>query len=128
MKPGRPLVLGRVSGTPLIGLPGNPVAAFVSAIQFVRPVIMTMCGRLDLQPPVVPTRVAEPIANPGGKRAFIRVRIERTENGLVGYLAGPQNAANLLTLSRADGLLVIPEAMNQVPAGAVLPVQLLADL
>jgi molybdopterin molybdotransferase len=128
MKPGRPLVSGRVDGVPTIGLPGNPAAAFVSSIQFVRPAVVTLCGRLDIDPPVTIARSAEIIPNPGGRRNFVRVRLGADESGIVAQPAGPQNVANLLTLSRADGLLVIPEGIEQVEPGERCDVQVIRDL
>jgi molybdopterin molybdotransferase len=128
IKPGRPLVFGSIRGVPLIGLPGNPVAAFVSAVQFARPAIVTMLGRFDVDPPTVPARVEESFANPGGRRTFARVVLEQDRDGFVARLAGPQNVANLRTLSRADGLLVIPETTSHVEPGSVLDVQMIADL
>jgi molybdopterin molybdotransferase len=128
LKPGRPLVFGSVRGVPLIGLPGNPVAAFVSAALFVRPAIVTMLGRLDIDPSAVPARVAEAISNLGGKRTIARVVLEQDDRGFVARLAGPQNVANLRTLGRADGLLVVPESLERVESGSVLDVILVEAL
>jgi molybdopterin molybdotransferase len=128
MKPGRPLVFGTVDGVPLIGLPGNPAAAFVSAVQFARPAIVVMLGRLDIMPPRVFARVTESMPNPGGRRNYVRVSLDIDGPEIVARLAGPQNVANLLTLSKADGLLVIPESMSRVEPGALLDVQVLRDL
>jgi molybdopterin molybdotransferase len=128
MKPGRPLVSGLVDGIPLIGLPGNPAAAFVSTIQFVRPAVVTLCGRLDIESPTIIARPTEFIPNPGGRRAYLRVLIDTDDSGIVARLAGPQNVANLLTLSRSDGLLVIPEGVEQVESGERCDVQVIRDL
>ena len=128
MKPGRPLVCGRIDGVPVIGLPGNPAAAFVSAVQFVRPAVLALLGQTNILPPVISAAVAEPVFNAGGRRNFVRVTLEQDTTGLRARLAGPQNAANLLTLSRADGLLVIPETMDHVEPGMRLDVQLIRDL
>jgi molybdopterin molybdotransferase len=128
MKPGRPLVSGLVDGVPLIGLPGNPAAAFVSAVQFARPVIVTLSGRLDIIAPTIIARAGEFILNPGGRRNYVRVLLESDESGVIARLAGPQNVANLMTLSRADGLLVIPEGADQVEVGERCEVQVIRDL
>ena len=128
MKPGRPLVFGTVDGVPLIGLPGNPAAAFVSAAQFARPAIVVMLGRLDIMPPTVSARVAESIPNPGGRRNYVRVKLDMDGPAIVARLAGPQNVANMLTLSKTDGLLVIPESTSLIEPGALLDVQVLRDL
>ena len=59
MKPGKPLVYGLLDSAIVIGLPGNPAAAFVSAVQFVRPAIVTMLGQLDIDPPTIVARTLE---------------------------------------------------------------------
>lgn len=124
MKPGRPLACGLVDGTPLIGLPGNPAAAFVSALQFVHPAIGKLRG---VQYPVWPectATVTTTISNPGGRRNFVRVILDQADGIVMATPAGPQNAANLMTLSRADGLLVVPESLEQVNPGDLLTIQL----
>jgi molybdopterin biosynthesis enzyme len=90
--------------------------------------VVTLCGRLDIDPPVTIARSAEIIPNPGGRRNFVRVRLGADESGIVAQPAGPQNVANLLTLSRADGLLVIPEGIEQVEPGERCDVQVIRDL
>ena len=60
---------------PLIGLPGNPVAAAVAFLQFARPAILTMLGRRDLELPTVPARLLERVDNRGGRRNYVRVRV-----------------------------------------------------
>jgi molybdopterin molybdotransferase len=117
-----------LDGVPLIGLPGNPAAAFVSAVQFLRPAIVAMLGRLDIVPPMVSARVAESIPNPGGRRNYVRVILDTDGSENTARLAGPQNVANTLTLSKADGLLVIPGSMSQVEPGALLEVQVIREL
>ena len=128
MKPGKPLVYGQTDGAMVIGLPGNPAAAFVSAIQFVRPAIVTMLGRLDINPPMIVALATEAIASPGGRRNYLRVTLDLDESGYTAKLAGPQNVANLATLSRADGLLVVPEGIERVEPGERFDVQIIRSL
>jgi len=128
MKPGKPLVYGLLDSAIVIGLPGNPAAAFVSAVQFVRPAIVTMLGQLDIDPPTIVARTLEVIPNQGGRRNYLRVMLEVDEHGYVARLAGPQNVANLATLSRADGLLVIPDGVEQAEPGERFEVQIIRSL
>ena len=128
MKPGKPLVYGQIDGAVVIGLPGNPAAAFISAVQFVRPVIATMLGRLDIDPPTVVARATESVTNSGGRRNYLRVTLEVEESGYVARLAGPQNVASLATLSRAEGLLIVPEGIERVEAGERFDVQIIRTL
>jgi molybdopterin molybdotransferase len=128
MKPGKPLVYGLLDSAVVIGLPGNPAAAFVSAVQFVRPAVVTMLGRLDINPPTIVARATELIPNPGGRRNYMRVLLEPDDSGWIARSAGPQNVANLATLSRADGLLIIPDGVEQVEPGERFDVQIVRSL
>lgn len=126
IKPGKPLAFGRVGGVPLIGLPGNPVAAAVAFEQFARPAIRRQLGHRDLGIPTVPARLLDRVENPGGRRHFVRVRVEA--DGLGGYVArvaGSQGAGVLTSLTLANGLLVVPEDLAVAEPGTVLPVQML---
>lgn len=125
MKPGKPLAFGQVRGTPLLGLPGNPVAAAVSFEQFGRPAIMKMLGRRDLAIPTVDAVVTERLDNRGQRRHFVRVTLERSGAEYLARSAGEQGAGVLTSLVRSDGLLVVPEHLEVVEPGTRLPVQML---
>ncbi|MFT4037960.1 MAG: molybdopterin molybdotransferase MoeA [Thermomicrobiales bacterium] len=120
MKPGKPLAAGVIGGTPLLGLPGNPVAAGVSFLLFGRPAILKLQGRSDLEPAVVECETTEPIDNRGGRRHYLRVTLERCGGRTQARPAGRQGAGVLSSLAAADALLVIPEQMEQAPAGTRL--------
>jgi molybdopterin molybdotransferase len=126
MRPGRPLAFGTIGALPVIGLPGNPVAAFVAFVQFARPAILKMMGvpRNDWLPPELPVIVRDEIDNRGGRRTFARVGVTRGAEGYEARLAGPQGSANLLTLARANGLLVIPDDVELVQPGMRLMAQM----
>ena len=125
IKPGKPLAFGRLGDTPVLGLPGNPVAAAVAFEQFARPAIRRMLGDRVLEPPTVMATLAGRVENQGGRRHFVRVAVEPGPDGYVARVAGAQGAGVLSTLAKANGLLVIPEALAVAEDGAVLPVQLL---
>lgn len=126
IKPGKPLAFGHVGSIPLIGLPGNPVAAAVAFVQFVRPAIRTMLGHRNLDLPVVHARVLDRIENRGNRRHFVRVWVEADINGrYTARLAGPQGSGVLTSLVHANGLLVIPEDIPVAEPGMMLPVQIL---
>jgi len=124
MKPGRPLAHGHVYGIPVIGLPGNPAAAFVSFHQFVRLMLCRMMGQ-PVDPRMVIATAQDTFQNRGGRRNFIRVVIESDERGYIARSAGPQGSASILTLARANGLLVIPESVSAVEIGDQVQIQLL---
>jgi molybdopterin molybdotransferase len=126
MKPGKPLAFGTVGGKPLLGLPGNPVAAAVSFEQFGRPAIMRMLGRPDLFAPTVEARLLERIDNRGQRRHFVRARVEAVRDGeFTVRVAGDQGAGVLSSLCRANGLLVIPERIEVAEPGMRLTVQMI---
>lgn len=121
MKPGKPLAFGRVGGTPLLGVPGNPVAAAVSFLLFGRPAILRMLGHDEVSPPLVDVVVTEPIDNRGQRRHFVRVTLQRQADGQVAACSvGEQGAGVLSSLAAADALLIVPESVEQVEPGARL--------
>ena len=125
IKPGRPLAFGVVDGTPLLGLPGNPVAAMISTEIFARPAILKMQGFTGWSRPVVRARLTQPIARKDGRRHYLRVRLQETDAGYEATLTGDQGSGILLSLVQADGLAVIPEEADHLPAGAEVVVVLL---
>ena len=125
MKPGKPLAFGLLPGSvPLIGLPGNPVSAMVSFEQFARPAILKMLGHTDLAKPTVQAVVDEDVKN-SGRRGFIRVIVTRGEEGYHARTTGEQGSGVLTSMSKANGLAIVPEGTYHVPAGTELTVQML---
>ena len=118
MKPGRPLAFGVVDGVPLLGLPGNPVAAMISTEIFGRPALLKMQGFTDWSRPTVRARLTQPVARKDGRRHYLRVRLRETGTGCEATLTGDQGSGILNSLVEADGLAVIPETVDHLPAGA----------
>ena len=125
IKPGRPLAFGVVDGVPLLGLPGNPVAAMISTELFGRPALLKMQGFADWGRSTVRARLAQPIARKDGRRHYLRVRLRGTEAGYEATLTGDQGSGILYSLVQADGLALIPEEADHLPAGAEVEVILL---
>jgi len=105
MRPGKPFAFGRWRGKFLFGLPGNPVSAFVTFLLLVRPALLRWQGARDTGLPVQPGVLAEPLANRGDRRHFMRVRIDAT-GGV--FSAGAQASHALASLAVADGLVSVP--------------------
>jgi molybdopterin molybdotransferase len=121
MKPGKPLAFGVLGGTPLLGLPGNPVAAGVSFVLFGRPAILRMLGHRDVDPPVIDAITTEEIDNRGQRRHYMRVILESHADGVPrARAAGGQGAGVLSSLAAANALLVVPESLEHVRAGTRL--------
>jgi molybdopterin molybdotransferase len=127
LRPGKPLAFGRLgmAGVPFFGLPGNPVSALVTFDVFVRPTLLRMGG----QPDAVPTLTAltaAPITS-DGRRSYLRVTLRREGGVWRAHLTGTQSSGALSSMLHADGLLIIPEGMRDVPAGTALPVRVLRE-
>ncbi|MBI3152378.1 MAG: molybdopterin molybdotransferase MoeA [Chloroflexi bacterium] len=116
MRPGKPLAFGKYLDKQFIGLPGNPVSAFVGFEIFVRPVLERLSGQLDGSRRKVRVRSEEEIES-DGRESYLRAKI-REENGILfAKLTGHQGSGNLLSLVQADALLIIPAGVKCVPAG-----------
>jgi molybdopterin molybdotransferase len=121
MKPGKPLAFGHIGPTPLLGLPGNPVAAAVSFIVFGRPAIRKMLGHRVTEPRMVDVVTADDIDNRGQRRHYVRVRLEPPEGGaILARVAGEQGAGVLSSLAAADALMIVPEEMERAQPGTRL--------
>jgi len=133
VQPGKPFAFGtaeRPNGGPdalIFGLPGNPVSSFVTFELFVRPALRRLCGRRDLLRPADKATLLEPVRKGHGRRAFIRVIAERDDAGtplrddagrVKVRLAGGQGSHVISALAKADALAIIPEADDELPAGA----------
>ena len=124
MRPGKPLAFGKYLEKPFVGLPGNPVSAFVGFEVFVRPVIERLSGKLDGDRRKVKVRSEYEIES-DGRESYLRAKI-REENGiLLANLTGHQGSGNLLSLVQADALLIIPAGVKCVPAGQEVEAYLL---
>jgi len=118
MRPGKPLAFGEYKNIPFIGLPGNPVSAFVGFEVFVRDVIGKLNGTYNGSRRKVQVRCAEQIDS-DGRESYLRAEIHPDgENGnLIAHLSGHQGSGNLHSLVRANALLIIPAGVKCVPAG-----------
>ncbi len=129
MRPAKPLAFGWLRGpdggpgTPLLGLPGNPVSALVAFEMFARPAILTMLGRRHLARPAVHGVLAGPIHNADGRRVYARVVVERREGTYFATPTGPQGSNILTSMSLANGLAVCPAEVPSMKAGD--PVQII---
>jgi molybdopterin molybdotransferase len=118
MRPGKPLAFGEYRNIPFIGLPGNPVSAFVGFEVFVRATIGKLNGTYNENRPKVQVRCAEQIDS-DGRESYLRAEVRPSgENGiLVAELTGHQGSGNLHSLVQANALLIIPAGVKCVPAG-----------
>ena len=127
MKPGMPQVRGRVGKVPVVGLPGNPVSAFVSFEVFARPAIRRLQGRRDVARPTVNAVAGEPLTAPPHKRGYLRVSLSRDAGRWVATPTGPQGSHLITSIARADGLAVVPEDVTEIAKGDQVLVHLLVE-
>ena len=116
MRPGKPLAFGKYKSIPFIGLPGNPVSAFVGFEVFVRDVIGKLNGIDNGLRPKVQVRCAEQIDS-DGRESYLRAEVREEHGRFVAYLTGHQGSGNLHSLVQANALLIIPAGVKCVPAG-----------
>ena len=119
MRPGKPLAFGEIDGTPVIGLPGNPVSSMVCFELFVRPALLKLMGHTHLDNPIVRPRTLEPMRSSAGKRTYVRVTVRRDGGELVCAPAGEQDSFRLTSMTQGNGLAVVPEGAHIQAGDAV---------
>jgi molybdopterin molybdotransferase len=116
MRPGKPLAFGKYQGTAFIGLPGNPVSAFVGFEVFVRPALEWLGGLQANARPRARVRLAEPVES-DGRESYLRAEVYEQGGVLSARLAGHQGSGNLLSIVQANALLIIPAGVKSLAAG-----------
>src|SRR5882672_6574424 len=118
IKPGRPVAMGIIDGTPLIGLPGNPVASFVTFVHVVRPTALALAGASHAGLIAMPVRAAFAYKKKLGRREYVRVSLRHGVDGALEAVKFPRAGAGLLSsLVETDGLVELGENMTRVESG-----------
>jgi len=117
IKPGKPFLFGKAGGCAVFGLPGNPVSAFVTFLQFVRPAILKMMGADNLDLLKTPVRLAVDLANEGDRTHYMRGRID---NGTFVPIRRQESHA-LFALSQSNALVRVAVG-ESLKAGAIVEV------
>jgi molybdopterin molybdotransferase len=132
MKPGHPLAFGvlqnKIAGSPnafVFGLPGNPVSSMVCFEEFVAPALRCMMGHARLHRRTISARLTHNIKHQPGRTEFVRVTLAKEEGGYAATSTGAQGSGMLLSMARADGLMVVPAEIAGLKAGEMVIVQLL---
>ncbi|QZN84890.1 gephyrin-like molybdotransferase Glp [Cellulomonas sp. C5510] len=120
MQPGKPQGLAWVGErrVPVLGLPGNPVSAYVSFHLFARPLLRLLAGHATLSAPVVGARLTQAVSHKAGRRAYLRVRLTAGPDGWLATPVGANSSHLLGALAHADALLVVPEDVTHMEAGS----------
>ncbi|MBV9755850.1 MAG: molybdopterin molybdotransferase MoeA, partial [Alphaproteobacteria bacterium] len=123
MRPGKPLMAGRLGEVPVIGLPGNPVSAMVCAILFAVPALARLSGLPGAPPPTVAARLGAALRANDHRADFLRGRLQRDESGeLVVTAFEKQDSAMLKLLADADALILRAPHAPALGAGAAVEV------
>ncbi|QCS41285.1 gephyrin-like molybdotransferase Glp [Natrinema versiforme] len=133
LKPGHPVCLGIVEETPVLALPGYPVACIVNAVQFLRPVLRWLEGTTSDPHPTTRARLERKIPSEPGTRTFARVRLEERDGDGAepggdepAYAAIPTRASGsgvLSSVALADGWVVVDDDREGIPAGETVAVE-----
>jgi molybdopterin molybdotransferase len=128
MQPGMPQGFGHVEGKPYFGLPGNPVSVFVSFEVFIRPAMLKMMGRQLRFRPEIKARLTEEVSGPHGKTQFARVLVKDDGQGYTATPTGGRGSNLILTVSRANGLAIVPAGVETLAAGSEVRVWLFRSM
>ena len=125
MQPAKPFAFGLIHGTPLFGLPGNPVSALVAFEQFVRPSLLKMMGARALFRPRVPAVAGHPLRTNPEKTVFVRVVVDSEDGRMVARSSGGQGSNVLSAAAVANGMAVVPKGVGEVVEGEPVAVEML---
>ncbi|MBW0004009.1 MAG: molybdopterin molybdotransferase MoeA [Hyphomicrobiales bacterium] len=121
IKPGRPVAMGMINGVPFAGLPGNPVAVFVTFSHVVRPLLARLSGMKLAPPECFKVRSAFSYQKKPGRREYARVTLRTSSDGSVEAVKHPREGAGILTsLTETDGLAELPEDISAVAPGDII--------
>jgi molybdopterin molybdotransferase len=127
IKPGRPVAMGvipgagKVGGAAFVGLPGNPVAVFVTFVRVVRPLLLRLAGALPEPLVAMPARATFFYKKRKGRREYVRVALRRAGDGVIEAVKYEQDGAGVLTsLTETDGLAELGEDITAVEPGATI--------
>lgn len=127
IKPGKPVMMGTISGKPVIGLPGFPVSTWLTSDLFVKPLVYRALGRSVPIRPTVSATLARRLTSPMGVEDYVRVKLGRVGEKMVATPMG-RGAGVISSVVRADGLLVVPAGREGVGEGQEVEVSLLRPL
>jgi molybdopterin molybdotransferase len=127
IKPGRPVAMGVIPGASpsaaaaFVGLPGNPVAVFVTFARVVRPLILRLSGAEPEPLTALPVRLSFPYRKKKGRREYVRVALRPGADGIIEAVKHPQDGAGVITsLTETDGLAELAEDTTTVEPGSTV--------
>jgi molybdopterin molybdotransferase len=123
MRPGKPLIFGRLSDTPMLGLPGNPVSALMCSLLFVVPALRQMLGAPAPVTRTMRARLDVPLGPNGPRQAYLRAKLRHGEDGTLSVAPlKTQDSAYLSPLADADALIIRPPHAGPCETGDLVDV------
>ncbi|HVC54077.1 MAG TPA: gephyrin-like molybdotransferase Glp [Stellaceae bacterium] len=120
IKPGRPVALGQVGGVPLVGLPGNPVAAALTFAILARPLILRLSGAVEPPPLTFPVQAGFAYKKRAGRREYVRATLRRDGDALIAHKYPKDGAGILSSVVNSDGFAIVGEEATQLAPGAII--------
>ena len=118
LRPGRPMMHGRLGGMQVLGLPGNPVSSFVCAFLFLVPLIRCLAGRQDVEQMPEPARLGSNLPANDERADYLRATLTPGVDGLIASPLPDQDSSLMAALAKADCLLIRPPYAPPAPAGS----------
>ncbi len=125
MKPGKPVLFGRVGAVPVFGLPGKPISTLITYLLFVRPAIHALAGRSHVPPFRFRARLDHELPNPDGRRHYVPAIAEPGDGGLHVRSFESERPYAMMSLLNANCLIVLPEDVKQHKKHSEVSVELL---
>lgn len=128
IKPGRPVALGEVNGTPFVGLPGNPVAVMVTFMLIARPMVLRLMGAAGTALPRYPVEAGFAFRHKPGRREYLRARLAHMDGRLVAAKFPSDGSGVLTSMTWSDGVVDIPEDRGDIAPGEMVEFLSYADM
>ena len=120
IKPGKPISFAVINKKLFFSLPGNPLSAITTFEEFVKPACEKMLGKDMESDNIFPVILAEDFKEKEGRSKYIYVKIKAENGKLYAYKVGSQSSNQLITMSKANGIIIMPEGIGYKKAGEVL--------
>lgn len=127
IKPGKPVVLGEISGKPVVGVPGYPVSTVLAADLFVKPILYSKLGSVPPAPQKTEAVVSRKIVSPMGTEELVRVKLGQVGEKIVATPIS-RGAGVIMSMVRADGMLRVPRLSEGYNVGRAVQVELMRPL
>jgi molybdopterin molybdotransferase len=123
MRPGKPLMFGQYRGTPMVGLPGNPVSTLVCSLLFLKPAVEKLSGLPDGVGPPATARLGVAVKQNDRRQDYLRARLVRAADGVIEAVPFEvQDSSMMRPLAAADCLVMRPPHAPALPAGSAVPI------